>query len=108
MGVVVNNHENNIVYFTPTANTWQIGERFTEQSGIPIEWNTLSYDSQVQGDLQVAPQIRTDLLWVAPDQVVGVGPNVGTNIAPAPGLDPKGWPHTEGQPIPSLTIEVKR
>lgn len=108
VGVVVNNHENNIVYFTPTANTWQIGERFTEQSGIPIEWNTLSYDSQVQGDLQVAPQIRTDLLWVDPTKVVGVGPNPGMNIAPAPGLDPKGWPHTEGQPIPSLTIEVKR
>ncbi len=108
VGVVVNNHENNIVYFTPGANTWQIGERFTEQSGITVDWNTLNYDQRVQGDLQVAPEIQTGLLWVDPDKVIGVGPNVGTNIAPAPGLDPKEWPYTQGEALPSLSIEVKR
>lgn len=106
--VFINNYENNIVYFTPTANTWRIGERYTEESGNTVEWNTLNYGTQVQGDLQVPPNIQTGLLWVSPDEVLGVGPNAGTNIAPAPGLDPKDWPHAEGQLLPSVKIEVKR
>ncbi len=105
---VINNNESKIVYFNSNANTWLYGERFTEESGIMVNWNTLNYGSHVQGDLQVAPKIRTDLLRFDPGKISGIGPNAGINIAPAPGLDPKEWPQARGEAIPSLKIEVGR